>query len=468
MGKKFTLGKGLSALIPDESADSIGENSKILISINKIKSDEEQPRKLFDSEKIAELAESIKTHGIIQPLILREDKKDQYIIVAGERRWRAAKMAGLKEIPAIIMELSNRDILEISLIENIQRQDLNPIEEALAYKKLLNDFKITQEELSKRIGKSRVAITNTIRLTNLDERVQQYIIESIITEGHGRVLLSINDNEKQYEIAQKVIDEKLSVRELERFIKCINDNEQKEKLQESVDKLNPYYREVKNQLQSYFGTKVNILNKKNKGKIEIEYYSEEDLQRILDIINMWCFTWNNYEGNDRILNILISTINDLMPYLIIGMAVIIILLFIMVVILFKVIGRVESRYRKLMKGTTSNNLEEMLLERLNNIEEANEVSQKALEECKRLEIKMKDCIQKVAIMRYKAFENVGSDLSFSIAMLDDKNDGIILTGIYGRQESTTYAKPIDKGISRYDLSEEELYVLNEASNKKIK
>jgi Na+-transporting methylmalonyl-CoA/oxaloacetate decarboxylase gamma subunit len=168
------------------------------------------------------------------------------------------------------------------------------------------------------------------------------------------------------------------------------------------------------------------------------------------------------------LDTIISTINELMPFLILGMLVVIILLFIIVIVLFKAVGRVESKYRKLMKGTSSNNLEEMLLERLKNIEEAKEISEKALKECGKLEIKMKDCIQKVAIMRYKAFENVGSDLSFSIAMLDDKNDGVILTGIYGRQESTTYAKPIDKGISRYDLSEEELYVLNEASNKEVK
>jgi ParB family chromosome partitioning protein len=286
MAKKFALGKGLSALIPEEPEDLKSENNDILISINKIKSDEEQPRKLFDSEKIAELAESIKTHGIIQPLILRKYMDDQYIIVAGERRWRAAKMAGLKEIPAVIMELSDRDILEISLIENIQRQDLNPIEEALAYRKLLNDFKITQEELSKRIGKSRVAIANTMRLTNLDERVQQYIIESILTEGHGRVLLTISDKQKQYELAQQVIDEKLSVRELERLIKKVNAEEEKDNSNENINELNPYYKEIKNQLQNYFGTKVSISNKKNKGKIEIEYYSEEDLQRILDIMNM--------------------------------------------------------------------------------------------------------------------------------------------------------------------------------------
>jgi len=286
MAKKFTLGKGLGALIPEDPEDFREENNNILISINKIKSDEEQPRKLFDSEKIAELAESVKAHGIIQPLILRKYMEDQYIIVAGERRWRAAKMAGLKDVPAIIMELTERDILEISLIENIQRQDLNPIEEALAYRKLLNDFKITQEELSKRIGKSRVAIANTMRLTNLDERVQQYIIESILSEGHGRVLLTISDKQKQYELSQQVIDEKLSVRELERLIKRFNDQDEKEKVIWRSDDLNPYYKEIKNQLQNYFGTKVNVSNKKNKGKIEIEYYSEEDLQRILDIINI--------------------------------------------------------------------------------------------------------------------------------------------------------------------------------------
>lgn len=162
---------------------------------------------------------------------------------------------------------------------------------------------------------------------------------------------------------------------------------------------------------------------------------------------------------------LISSVNEFIPYIMIGMAVIIILLFIMIIVLFKAVGRVESRYRKLMKGTNNKNLEEVLLERLDSIEDAKEISKKVLSECEKLEIKMKECIQKVAIMRYKAFENVGSDLSFSIAMLDDNNDGVILTGIYGRQESTTYAKPIDKGISRYDLSEEELYVLNEASNK---
>ena len=287
MGKKFALGKGLSALIPEDVAVESDQDKKgtILISLNEIKNDNNQPRKSFDNDKIAELTESIKTHGIIQPLILRKSDDGFYIIVAGERRWRAAKMAGLKEVPAIVMELSEKDVLEISLIENIQRQDLNPIEEASAYKKLLSEFKLTQEDLSKRIGKSRTAITNTMRLMNLDSRVQQYIIEGIITEGHGRALLGIKDEEIQYELSQKVIDENLSVRELERLVKKIVEGKVKGE-NSATSELNPYYKEIKNQLQNYFGTKVNISNKNNKGKIEIEYYSEDDLQRILDIINI--------------------------------------------------------------------------------------------------------------------------------------------------------------------------------------
>ncbi|APF24823.1 ParB/RepB/Spo0J family partition protein [Clostridium butyricum] len=287
MGKKFALGKGLSALIPEDvvETEQQDEKGKMLIPLNEIRNDNNQPRKAFDNDKIAELTESIKTHGIIQPLILRKSDDGLYVIVAGERRWRAAKMAGLKDVPAIVMELSEKDVLEISLIENIQRQDLNPIEEASAYKKLLSDFNLTQEDLSKRIGKSRTAITNTMRLMNLDIRVQQYIIEGIITEGHGRALLGIKDKEIQYELSQKVIDENLSVRELERLVKRILEGKTAEE-KETNNELNPYYKEIKNQLQSYFGTKVNISNKNNKGKIEIEYYSEDDLQRILDIIDI--------------------------------------------------------------------------------------------------------------------------------------------------------------------------------------
>lgn len=290
MSKKFGLGKGLNALIPEDLELDKGikdntNNTSNLIDINLIRSNQEQPRKSFDNERIMELSESIKHHGIVQPIILKKES-DQYVIVAGERRWRAAKLAGVKEVPAIVMELSDKEVLEISLIENIQRQDLNSIEEAVAYKKLISEFNLTQDELSKRLGKSRVSITNTLRLLNLSENVQQYLIEGVISEGHGRALLAIDDSELQYEFAQKVIDDKLSVRELELQIKKMK-NSNENKLVKTNSKANsPYYKDITERLQNYFGTKVNINDNNNKGKIEIEYYSEEDLQRILEIINL--------------------------------------------------------------------------------------------------------------------------------------------------------------------------------------
>lgn len=292
MSKKFGLGKGLNALIPEDTMILEQKESKTerenegytLIDINLIKNNDSQPRKRFDDERIMELAESIKSNGIIQPLILKKDN-DEYVIVAGERRWKAAKSIGIKEVPAVIMELTEKQVLEISLIENIQREDLNSIEEATAYKKLISDFSLTQEQLSKRIGKSRVAITNTLRLLNLSEDVQQYIIEGVISEGHGRALLSITDSKLQCELAQNVIDDKLSVRELEILIRKLKDDSGRSK-SKSRKENNPYYKDVTERLENYFGTKVNITNKNNKGKIEIEYYSEEDLQRILEIINL--------------------------------------------------------------------------------------------------------------------------------------------------------------------------------------
>lgn len=279
MNKKSVLGKGLSALIPEE--DSTNE-SVTKISLNLIKPNNEQPRKIFDDEKILQLSESIKQHGIIQPIILQKTN-EIYTIIAGERRWRAAKLIGLKEVPAIIMDLAEKDVLEISLIENIQREDLNPIEEALAYKRLINDFNITQEELSIRIGKSRVSVTNIMRLLNLDDRVKDYIIDGVISEGHGRALLGIDAGEKQYLIAQKIIDEKLNVRQTELLIKNLGkqtSNFDKEK------KDNIYITEIKDKLEDHFGTKVSIVNKNKKGKIQIEYYSDEDLQRIIDILQL--------------------------------------------------------------------------------------------------------------------------------------------------------------------------------------
>ncbi|MCD3235093.1 ParB/RepB/Spo0J family partition protein [Clostridium botulinum] len=282
LSKKFGLGKGLGALIPEENTES--SESVLKIKMNLIKPNSNQPRKSFDEEKILQLAESIKEHGVIQPLILQKTN-ELYTIIAGERRWRAAKKVGLQEVPAVIVELSNKEILEVSLIENIQREDLNPIEEALAYKKLIDEFNLTQDALGKRIGKSRTAITNCMRLLNLGSRTQEYLIDGVISEGHGRVLLSIEDEELQYKIAQEIIDKQLSVRQTEILIKNIKKGV-KEKQEEKLDNINPYYKDITNKLQNLFNTKVVLSSKGNRGKIQIEYYSEEDLQRIIDVLKI--------------------------------------------------------------------------------------------------------------------------------------------------------------------------------------
>ena len=286
MAKKFGLGKGLGALIPE---DNINEEKKeksgiINIELKDIKANKKQPRKFFDNNKLNELDESVKEHGIIQPLILKKEENG-YSIIAGERRYRAAKIAELTEVPALIMDISDEKLLQVSLIENIQREDLNPIEEGLAYERLLKEFALTQEELSKTMGKSRTTITNTMRLLKLDDRVKEYVMEGVISEGHGRAILPL-ENEAQYEIAQKIIDNSLSVRETEKLVKKILNDAVEEKTSERRKPLNPYYKDVRDRLQDHFGTKVNLNANKNKGKIEIEYYSEEDLQRILDIINI--------------------------------------------------------------------------------------------------------------------------------------------------------------------------------------
>ena len=286
MNKKYGLGKGLRALIPENALEEETEIKKnaIFIDIDLISANKTQPRKNFDEQKILQLSQSIQEHGIIQPLILNKTGDDTYSIVAGERRWRAAKLANIKEVPAIIMNLSDKEILEISLIENIQRQDLNPIEEALAYKRLINDFNLTQEELSVKIGKSRTAITNCMRLLNLDSRVQEYVIDGVITEGHGRALLGVEDGELQYKLSQNIIDENLTVRDIEKIVKNLNSSKSTKK--DNIKKENPYYVDIKEKLEELFGTKVSLMDKKNKGKIEIEYYSQEDLQRILDVLKI--------------------------------------------------------------------------------------------------------------------------------------------------------------------------------------
>lgn len=283
MKKTSVLGKGLASLIPESDLQSNDREQVLTIDVNLIKPNKKQPRKNFDDEKLMELANSIKEHGIIQPIVVKEED-NIYTIIAGERRWRAAKQLNLKEVPVIIKDLTEREIVEVSLIENIIRENLNPIEEAMAYKRLLKEFSLTQEEISKQVSKSRSAIANALRLLNLDERIQGYLIEGVISEGHGRAILGLENKEEQYIIAQKVIDENLNVRQTESLVKNYGRHQEiKEPIRKPAEDI--YYKDIKVRLENHFNTKVNInSNSKNKGKIEIEYYSPEDLQRIIEIL----------------------------------------------------------------------------------------------------------------------------------------------------------------------------------------
>lgn len=290
--KKGGLGKGLDSLIADKVGTAAGaeksleQKQEVMVPISKVEPNKEQPRKNFDEDALLELSESIKQFGVLQPLLV-QDRNDYYEIIAGERRWRAAKLAGLKKVPVIIKHLTDQEIVEISLIENIQREDLNPIEEAIAYKRLLNEFNLKQDEVAERVSKSRTAVTNSMRLLKLNDKVQQMVIDDMITTGHARALLAIADEDKQYTIAQKIFDEKLSVRDTEKLVKKfqkMKSTSTKEINQEKV-KLDAVYQEVEEKMKTILGTKVMINQKDSmKGKIEIEYYSPSELDRIYELL----------------------------------------------------------------------------------------------------------------------------------------------------------------------------------------
>ncbi len=306
MAKKG-LGKGLGAIFGEDvvkenkeetekkakakaetkAAEEMDEKGRILmLKLDLVQPNKEQPRKTFDEEKINELAESIKNYGVLQPLLVQKNDSF-YEIIAGERRWRAAKAAGLKEIPAVLKEYSKQEAMEISLIENVQRADLNPIEEALGYKQLIDEFGLTQEEIAVRVAKSRTVITNTMRLLKLDEQIQNMLVQGVITSGHARALLSLEDTQMQLKAAKEILDKKLSVRETERLVKRLQKEASGEKKEEKKkdETLALIYQDLEDRMKSVMGTKVSIHNKdKNKGRIEIEYYSEAELERIVEMI----------------------------------------------------------------------------------------------------------------------------------------------------------------------------------------
>ena len=291
------LGKGLDALIPvginekKAKAGNINEENaerkegEKLVNITKVEPNREQPRKNFDEDALDELAESIKQFGLLQPILV-QDKSTYYEIIAGERRWRAAKKAGLKEIPVIIKNLTEQEIVEISLIENIQREDLNPIEEAQAYKRLLTEFNLKQDEVAERVSKSRTAVTNSMRLLKLCDDVQKMVIDKMISTGHARALISIEDEKQQYEIAKKIYEEKLNVRDVEKLVKNLNKPVKIKKTIITDESLEAVYQDIEENLKQKLSTKVSITSKGNgAGKIEIEFYSHDDLEKIMELLS---------------------------------------------------------------------------------------------------------------------------------------------------------------------------------------
>lgn len=285
------LGKGLDSMIPPKRTaraqaqasaanKDANKSGEVILKINDVEPNKNQPRRTFNEDSLIELSESIKQHGIVQPLVVAK-QKDYYEIIAGERRWRAAKIAGLKEVPVIIKDYSPQEIMEVALIENIQREDLNPIEEAKAYKNLIDEYNLKQDQVAEKVSKSRTAVTNALRLLKLDDRVQEMLINESISSGHARALLGLDDTEKQYNIATQIFDEKLSVRETEKLVKQINRPEQPPKPKKEL-KNDFVYRDIEEKLKEKIGTKVKINRKtEDKGKIEIEYYSPEELEKIL-------------------------------------------------------------------------------------------------------------------------------------------------------------------------------------------
>lgn len=285
------LGKGLDKMIPDIIGETkekkqraeVKENSaETSVAITKVEPNRKQPRKFFDEDALQELADSIRQFGLLQPILV-QDRNDHYEIIAGERTWRAARLAGLKEVPVIIKNYTDQEIVEIALIENIQREDLNPIEEAQAYKRLLEEFNLKQDEVAERVSKSRAAVTNSIRLLKLGDKVQQMVIDDMISTGHARALLAVEDEEEQYALAQKIFDEKLSVREIEKLVKNLHKPAKVKKLDDKA--LQAIYLDIEDRLKQKLSTKVAVTSKgEGAGKIEIEFYSHEDLDRILEMI----------------------------------------------------------------------------------------------------------------------------------------------------------------------------------------
>lgn len=282
MASQKGLGKGLGALLGDYMETPTEESAFRLLPLHRVEPNPDQPRQDFDQEELEALAESIRLHGILQPLTVRETGEGYYQIVAGERRWRAARMAQLSDIPAIVVEADNKKAMELALIENLQRQDLNCVEEALGYQSLIQEFGLTQEETASRVGKSRPAVANALRLLGLDEKVLEMLRSGVLTAGHAKAILMLKSEKKQLEAAQKIANLGLSVRQAELLCKNMC-REPEPKKEEAVLKVD-YVKECEKSLSKHLGRGVKIVNGKRKGRFELEFYGQEDLQILLDAL----------------------------------------------------------------------------------------------------------------------------------------------------------------------------------------
>ena len=438
------LGRGINALIPEEPAETnekvivkevvVKEPAETKVRLSQVEPNREQPRKMFDEDALIELSESIKQYGVLQPLLVQ--KKDNYYeIIAGERRWRAAKLAGVKEVPVIIKDYSDQEVMEIALIENIQREDLNPIEEAQAYQRLIKDYRLKQDEVAEKVSKSRAAITNSLRLLKLDSRVQEMVMEGKLSNGHARTIIGIEDGDKQYMIAQKIFDEKLSVREVEKLMRDLDKPEKPVKQAPENDFI---YRDLEDKFSKILGSQVAIKNKNNnKGKIEIEYYSQAELDfyGLFSVDAAYVFT---------------------------GMAAVTLISLIIAIISICKTSSMKKKYKEFMGGSDGTSIEELIK---GNLEDVNQIKKLSIENennIKDIYEKLEYTFQKIGVVKYDAFHEMGGKLSFALCMLDKLNNGYLVNVMHSNNGCFAYVKEIVDGQSYIELGEEEQKALDEA------
>ena len=473
------LGKGLDSLIPNalgeaktkkeavakakSEATTEEKEPQTLVKITKVEPNREQPRKNFDEDALQELADSIKQFGLLQPILV-QDRKDYYEIIAGERRWRAAKLAGLKEVPVIIRNYTEQEIVEISLIENIQREDLNPIEEAQAYKRLLTEFHLKQDEVAERVSKSRAAVTNSIRLLKLNEDVQRMVVDEMISTGHARALLAVENPEEQYNLAQRIFDEKLSVRDVEKLVKNLHKPAKPKKTDDKT--MQVIYQDIEEKLKQKLGRKVTVTSRgEGSGKIEIEFYNHEDLDRLLDVLNK---RKEDARKKGTVNNMSSTFLNQIglgefdMGYLLIGMGAVILLLIIFLILLIVQIrktSKLKKRLDKFLSGKDGASLEKDIagLYEDNKFLKAN--TEKNKKDIRTLYKNMESAYQKMGLVKYDAFNQMGGQLSFSLALLDENNNGFIINSVHSSEGCYSYTKEIKLGQCAIDLGAEEAEAL---------